>query len=642
MLDTLRSLLWMLLIAGAAWGVGCPLAAALLPDRQDRLGRNLWAVALGLLAYGTLWGVLGLLGLLYPPLLGLLTLLGDALAVIWLRKAGTALLQGAVATATSGAPTDSATQAVPLPPLAIGMAPLAAVVVVASLVSALAPPTAGDALCYHLQLPKEFLLDHAIRLLPYSETSTYPLLAEMWYLWALALEGPVCAQLISWLVGLLFCLAAVWFAQPMLPGRWALLAGGLVLLVPGVNVQMTAPLNDAGLALWSTLALAAVWRAVWQPDSNGRLWLLAGLAAGGALATKYTAFLAAGSAIVWLLSPAVHRRVPPGKLLAGILVATVVAGSISGMWYLRAAWYWGNPFYPFAIPSGTKLFAGNQSHDSSDSVQTMDDKRPLAMRTADVLTGFWTTTMHPERFGGRAHQLGVVFLAVLPGLLVARWPWWVFPLLAFCATYWVIWIVLQQYVRFFLPAVPPLAVLAVLVLQTIGRMPRTARFLSASIVLLMLLGNVAIATVRAVPHAAVALGLESRSQYLVRSEPTWPAASILADSAGPEARLLSQDYRAFYFPCHVVREIVFRRRVAYQKAVSAPGELSLVLRRLGFTHVLLVENEGEQGIQFDPLLSDLVDRQLASPQAERLVLLTEYRFRDGDGAVRRYRLFQLR
>ena len=38
-----------------------------------------------------------------------------------------------------------------------------------------------------------FLADHAVRFLPDSDNSTFPLLAEMWYAWALALDGPVAA-----------------------------------------------------------------------------------------------------------------------------------------------------------------------------------------------------------------------------------------------------------------------------------------------------------------------------------------------------------------------------------------------------------------------------------------------------------------
>ena len=63
-----------------------------------------------------------------------------------------------------------------------------------------------------------------------------------------------------------------------------------VLIVPGVTNQMTAPMNDLGLALTTTVALVAWWKAVIL-EENRRWFVVAGIAAGGALGTKYLALL---------------------------------------------------------------------------------------------------------------------------------------------------------------------------------------------------------------------------------------------------------------------------------------------------------------------------------------------------------------
>ena len=41
-----------------------------------------------------------------------------------------------------------------------------------------APPTAGDALYYHLALPKQWLAAHELTFVPDHEKSTFPLLVE--------------------------------------------------------------------------------------------------------------------------------------------------------------------------------------------------------------------------------------------------------------------------------------------------------------------------------------------------------------------------------------------------------------------------------------------------------------------------------
>jgi hypothetical protein len=140
----------------------------------------------------------------------------------------------------------------------------------------------------------------------------------------------------------------------------------------------------------------------------------------------------------------------------------------------------------------------------------------------------------------------------------------------------------------------------------------------------------------------VAVGFQSRDEYLSRHEPTWQAAAMLNHWFGPNAHLLSQDYRAFHFQCRVTRENVYRRRTGYDRTIADPADLSRTLRRAGFTHLLLAENLADHGIQYDRALTRLAEAQWSTAAADSLVTLTDYRFRDADGGVRRYRLVMLR
>ena len=76
MLDTLHSLGALALMALAAYGVGEPLVRVLRLNEEDPLSRTVWSLALGLLAAGLLLTALGLLGVLYRPLIILLTSCG--------------------------------------------------------------------------------------------------------------------------------------------------------------------------------------------------------------------------------------------------------------------------------------------------------------------------------------------------------------------------------------------------------------------------------------------------------------------------------------------------------------------------------------------------------------------------------------
>ena len=93
------------------------------------------------------------------------------------------------------------------------------------LLTALAPVTDGDALCYHLQVPKLFLERGAVVFEPDLHETVYPLLTEMLYAVALAFRGPVACRLVQWVLGLVFAANVTALARPSLgrgrggPGR---------------------------------------------------------------------------------------------------------------------------------------------------------------------------------------------------------------------------------------------------------------------------------------------------------------------------------------------------------------------------------------------------------------------------------------
>jgi hypothetical protein len=302
--DQLLSIFSFCGLALAAFGIGRPVLRGLGVGQDDRLSVAVWSVAVGLIVAGLLLAGLGLLGVLYVPVVGVITMaaclwgLGEILHSAIHAAEQRTFPSPDVPPARFDAPEDTP-WAPPPRWLSRGMLLAAGAACLGSLIGALAPPTAGDALCYHLELPKTFLVEHRILYLPYHDNATFPLLTEMWFLWGLAIDGGVCAQLVHWGLGVLLGLAAVVLATPILGRRWAWVAGALVVLTPGVSNQMTAPLNDVALAAMTTLALAAWWRAV-VGDQGRRWFVLAGLTAGGALATKYIALLfAVAVAATW-------------------------------------------------------------------------------------------------------------------------------------------------------------------------------------------------------------------------------------------------------------------------------------------------------------------------------------------------------
>ena len=90
--------------------------------------------------------------------------------------------------------------------------------------AALAPVTDGDALCYHLQVPKVFLIRQAVGFEPDLHETVYPLVTELLYAIALEFRGPVACRWLQWVLGLVFAANVTALARPSL-GRRAWWAG---------------------------------------------------------------------------------------------------------------------------------------------------------------------------------------------------------------------------------------------------------------------------------------------------------------------------------------------------------------------------------------------------------------------------------
>ena len=213
---------------------------------------------------------------------------------------------------------------------------------------AIGPVTDGDALCYHLQVPKEFLMHGSVGFDPDLHETVYPLVTELLYLPALEFRGPGACRWIQWVLGLVLFANVTALARPSL-GRRAWWAGTIVLLAPAISNGMSAPLNDVALAAFGTAAIFAWTRMLERPS------------------------LRRGGGRGRLRRAGDRREVPgPGPLrppdgrdgvpescqtsegdttrrswLAMAAVYAAAAILVGGWWYLRAYLHTGNPVYPF-------------------------------------------------------------------------------------------------------------------------------------------------------------------------------------------------------------------------------------------------------------------------------------------------------
>lgn len=291
--------------------------------------------------------------------------------------------------------------------------------IAALLLYAITPPIQSDAMRYHLGAPQEWLKNGMIAHLPLNAFSAFPAVVQMHYAAALAVGRPEVAHLIH-LTFLLMTLvllrgAIARLVEPLESCQGTATIGALCVYVtaPAVLVVAAWPFNDHAVCFFSAGAIIAclsAWRSR-LPEP----YLLAGVYAGGALGTKYSAalFVVAAWLAFMFVAAAIRERRP--IRLKGLALAAVLAFVLGGPWYYRNFIAHGNPVYPMGtsvVPS-PEWSPDNQSFYMSKIREKGLQPKPVLLTVSPIHATFrWTK--YEGQFLGPA-----LLLALFGGLMGA-------------------------------------------------------------------------------------------------------------------------------------------------------------------------------------------------------------------------------
>jgi len=510
-----------------------------------------------------------------------------------------------------------------------------------TLLTALVPVTDGDALCYHLQVPKVFLWQGQVFFDPDLHETVYPLVTELLYAVGLMYRGPVACRLIAWILGLVFAANVSALARSVMGDR-AWWAGVLALLVPAISNGMTAPLNDVTLAAFGTATLVA-WLRFYDHPSFPNV-LLAGICAGLSLGVKYPALVLLGIIglailVQGLLAAFAREKVEnfPQDPLSGqggslaspwhFSMFAMAAVLVGGAWYLRAWLYTGNPVFPYF----RHVFGGAGLDEVLDVT-----KRAMPVTFLNLLTVLGQMTLEPDRFDSFSHQFGPIFLWFLPALLWERAPRRVLKISAVGYGFLLLCVTQRQSMRFVLIALGPLSVGVAWLVESWWKRKSVPSRALVGLLLLALGFETTLALARVRNGLPALLGRESVPDYLARREPTFQVGAWVGEHLPAEARLIGQDHRGFYLPRPYAMELAHRRRTGLGKREGSAEAIAERLAHEGYTHLLLCPPVPEDAVEFDPTLG----RLMASWLAERTPIYRK-ELKDGDGVVRRYAIYEL-
>lgn len=471
------------------------------------------------------------------------------------------------------------------------------------------PPWEFDVVEYHLQAPKEFFQQGAVRFVPHNIYANMPLGAEMHVLGLMTLSGGSDgwwwgALLGKTILGSFSLLGAALLGAYVSRrvDRWAgWVAAAVWLSAPGTAHVTMAGLVDMVLAaylLGAVVALSELWGPLRAGQGNWAASFLVIQLAGTGAAIKYTGVifftLPIVLALLWAFGQALRDGLPGAAVRhwgVSLVVLVVGLGWSGGGWYVKN-WIWtGNPVFPLA--SG--WFGGG------------------ALQPDQI--GQWQLAHRvPESNSGGAYSVPALWQAVqllgwkssfLPPSLMALWlfgvsqirwrdsawkwdRWW---LLLSLWVWGVWWLATHRIDRFWLPALPLLCALASLGSHWLAR--RLSPVLPAAVVLLGLLYGGFLIMSGALGDNRFFVSLSAlRHDAGDDSQPGRIAPAIawvnLHLSDQPARLLLIGEAKAFDFRVPIVYATCFDRNPGEQWLADQAAEQQLSnLQQAGITHVLV-------------------------------------------------------
>lgn len=218
-----------------------------------------------------------------------------------------------------------------------------------TLSTALSPPLKFDALVYHLLLPKTYLASGRLIYVPENAYWGFPQTAEMLYSLVMMLAGDQAAAVLSWAMGGLALIGLVGYASERLGARFGWVSGAAIMSGSSLASALGWAYVDWVVILFGIAFLIALDQ--WLDGKDRRFLILAGLFAGLALATKYSAGVLVISGVVavfWVQRKPMKLR----ETLTLVILFGCAAASMTLAWWIKNLVATGNPFYPLFFPAG--------------------------------------------------------------------------------------------------------------------------------------------------------------------------------------------------------------------------------------------------------------------------------------------------
>jgi len=441
---------------------------------------------------------------------------------------------------------------------------------------AVAPEIEFDALNYHLAVPRIYLQQGAVLEQPNFFHSYFAHLIEMIFVPCLALGGQSAVKLLILGAGTLCAMGVFVLGRMVFDRRVGLWAAVLFYTTPVTMFLSGAVNTDLVTALFLTVMAIAFLR--WRARREASwLYVLANLA-GAAFAGKLTAtfgLVLPGVIVFWYLVRSQEWK----QLVIGALIFIVMTVP----WFAVTYAWTGSPVFPFY----------NRVFKSPDwkPVNTFFDSGDfgIGVSPSSLIRLPFRVTFNTERFRQALPRgsAGIALVLALPWIVLVfrnRSSQVAF-LLATSVAYLVLWAFNFQYVRYFVPILPVVCVLAASI--------ATKRMLPALFVPIVLQVFIVPIHYWQIPERFpldLAFGRESRDTFLTRALGGYPIARYLNTvvPAGERIVGVGAEPLRFYLnpPLDTLSESLINGPLRDIAAMPSDAALAAKLIQLHYTHIL--------------------------------------------------------
>lgn len=369
------------------------------------------------------------------------------------------------------------------------------------------PPVSRDALSHHLLVPKLYLMKGSIQEIPEIKFSYYPMNVNLFYLIPLYFGNDIVPKFIHFGFALLTAWLIADYLQRRLNLTYALVGALFFLTLPIILKLSVTVYVDLGLTFFSTAAMLALF--YWHETGKKSRLIIAAVLCGLAMGTKYNGLITCF--LLTALIPSVYTEginktpeadrsnetkllsVDPKIQLRSIkwaMLFVTIAVLVVAPWLVRNFVWKANPVYPLCNSYFTKAPATSSTTTKNVAPRPKPPLNHFAFRTLVYGESWWEIALipfrvffqgqdgNPKLFDGRLNPL--LFLFAICAFLVpsrdCRQYQMENKVMAMFGVLFILIVFLtsDMRIRYFVPAIPPFVILAVLGLNRLVDIVRRA------------------------------------------------------------------------------------------------------------------------------------------------------------------------